>query len=48
MVKRKKREATPATCGQCMNAIDREAVEKAIRENTGYVHACGRVLVRVR
>ena len=44
---RKKKETTPTTCGTCMGAIDREAVEEALRENTEYVHACGRVLVRV-
>jgi len=50
MVRTKKRETAPPTCGTCMGAIDRAAVEKALRENTEYVHApCGRVLlVRVR
>ena len=43
----KKARTSPAVCGTCMGPIDRAAVEKAIRENTGYVHACGRVLVRV-
>ena len=44
---RKKKETTPTVCGTCMGPIDRAAVEKAIRENTEYVHECGRVLVRV-
>jgi len=52
MAKKRKGEIaafrTPTLCGRCMGPIDRAAIAKAIRENTEYVHACGRVLVKAR
>jgi len=41
---KKKKETGYAVCGQCAQAIDLEALGKAIQEDRPYVHYCGRVL----
>lgn len=37
---------TPSICVECGEAIDLEAVQRALRDGLEAVHGCGRVLVR--
>lgn len=40
----RKSKGSPATCIECFQPIDRDAVMAAIRSGRGYRHDCGRVL----
>lgn len=35
----------PIVCARCYRNVDRVAIQAAIDEGRGYVHACGRVMV---
>ena len=45
MPKKKPKPAAFAVCGQCMNQVDMDAVNKAIESQTKLLHDCGKVLV---
>ena len=42
---RKKPKPAFAVCGQCMNQVDMDAVNKAIESQTKLLHGCGKLLV---